>query len=114
MTTQIKATAANRKILRSHAKEAMADYSAVMTWLVLEDGDLYEIINPQGQTFYTGNDFIIATTGGFHKSCGEGAVTDEYGNKYKTQKSYLSALLGKTEYERIFLPRQTMLKLDTE
>ena len=31
MTVQIKATAANRKILRSHAKETMADYSPVMT-----------------------------------------------------------------------------------
>ena len=106
MTTQIKATVANRKILRSHAKEAMADYSAVMTWLVLDnDGDLYQIVEPQGQTYYTGNDEVIATTGGFYKSCGEGAVTDEYGNKYRTQKAYLTDLLGKTEYERIFLPR---------
>ena len=106
MTTQIKATVANRKILRSHAKEAMADYSAVMTWLVLDnDGDLFEIVEAQGQTFYTGNDEVIAKTGGFYKSCGEGAATDEYGNKYRTQKAYLSDLLGKDEYERIFLPR---------
>ena len=106
MSTQIKATAANRKILRSHAKEAMADYSAVMTWLVLDnDGDLYQIVEPQGQTFYTGNDEVITTTGGFHKSCGEGAAANEYGEKHKTQKAYLSDLLGKTEYERIFLPR---------
>ena len=106
MTTQIKATVANRKNLRLHAKEAMADYSAVMTWLVLDnDGDLYQIVEPQGQTYYTGNDKVIATTGGFYKSYGVGAVTDEYGNKYRTQKAYLTDLLGKTEYERIFLPR---------
>ena len=103
MTTQIKANVANRKVLRSHAKEAMADYSPVMTWLVLDnDGDLFEIVEPQGQTFYTGDDEVIAATGGFHKSCGEGAATDEYGNKFKTQKAYLTDLLGEKEYNRIF------------
>ena len=103
MTTQINATVANRKILRSHAKEALANYSAVMTWLVLEDnGDLYEIVEPQGQTYYTGNDEVIATTGGFYKSCGEGAAIDSRGNKYKTQKAYLTDLLGEDNYNRIF------------
>lgn len=106
MNTQIKATVANRKVLREHAREALACYSPVMTWLVLDDnGDLYQIVEPQGQTFYTGNDEIIATTGGFHKSCGEGAAVNEYGEKYKTQKAYLIGLLGKSEYDRIFLPR---------
>lgn len=38
---KINATPANRKQLRSHAREAMAAYSRVMTWLVLDaDGDL--------------------------------------------------------------------------
>lgn len=99
----IKATVANRKVLRSHAKEAMRAYSPVMTWLLLDsNGELYEIIEPQGQTFYCGSDKVIATTGGFYKAHGAGAAVDEYGEWYKTQKSYLSDLLGKAEYERIF------------
>ena len=103
MTAQIKATVANRKVLRSHAKEAMADYSPAMSWLVLDDeGELFEIVEPQGQTFYVGDEKVIASTGGFHKSCGEGAVTDEYGTKFKTQKAYLTDLLGEKEYNRIF------------
>lgn len=103
MTTQIKPTVANRKVLRSHAKEAMADYSPVMTWLVLDkDGDLFEIVEPQGQSCYVGNDKVIATTGGFHKAHGDGAVRDELGQKFKTQKSYLIHLLGKDEYNQIF------------
>lgn len=103
MKNTIKATAANRKVLRSHAREAMRDYSSVMTWLLLDDdGDLCELVEPQGQTFYTGSDEVIATTGGFHKSCGEGAATNECGEKFKTQRDYLISLLGEAEYERIF------------
>lgn len=101
--TSINATPANRKILKSHAKEAIAAYSRVMTWLVLDDdGDLYEIIEPQGQTVYTGDDYVVATTGGFHKSHGDGAATDQSGKAYTTQREYLANLLGATDYERIF------------
>ena len=99
----IKATAANRKVLRSHAKEALRDYSQVMTWLVLEDdGNLFEIVEPQGQTFYTGNDEVVASTGGFRKAHGDGAERNEDGNKYKNQREYLIDLLGDAEYARIF------------
>lgn len=35
---RIAATPSNRKTLREHAREAMADYSQIMTWLLL-DGD---------------------------------------------------------------------------
>ncbi len=99
----IKATAANRKVLRGHAKEALRDYSPVMTWLVLEDdGNLFEIVEPQGQTYYTGNDEVVASTGGFHKAHGDGAARDEDGNKYKNQREYLIDLLGEAEYARIF------------
>ncbi|MDR1889928.1 MAG: hypothetical protein LBQ81_11220 [Zoogloeaceae bacterium] len=100
----IKATAANRKELRAHAREAMADYSPVMTWLIVdEDGDLYTIEEPQGQTSYVGGDEIIATTGGFYKAHGDGAARDQYGQKYRTQRDYLIALLGLAEYQRIFV-----------
>ena len=63
---------------------------------------MYEIVEPQGQTYYTGSDEVIATTGGFRKAHGDGAAVNGYGEKYKTQKAYLSDLLGKNEYERIF------------
>lgn len=99
----IKATAANRKLLRSHAKEALRDYSPLMTWLVLDDnGNLFEIVEPQGQTYYVGNDEVIASTGSFHKAHGDGAACDKYGDKYKTQREYLIDLLGEDEYARIF------------
>lgn len=101
----IKATVANRKALRSHAREAMRDYSPVMTWLVLDaDGDLYEIVEPQGQTFLNlaDGDEEIARTGSFYKAHGDGAVRDDWGQKFKSQKAYLNYLLGKDEYNRIF------------
>lgn len=101
--TKINATPASRKALRSHAREAMADYSRIMTWLIVDSaGDLYEITEPQGQTVYVGSDEVVATTGGFHKSHGAGAAADEYGKKYRTQKAYLTDLLGSAEYKRIF------------
>jgi hypothetical protein len=101
--TNINATVANRKILRSHAKEALADYSRVMTWLVLDsDGDLYELIEPQGQTHYCGRDEVIATTGDFYKAHGDGAARRPDGGKYKAQRDYLQDLLGVTNYARIF------------
>lgn len=101
--SQIKATVANRKVLRSHAKEAMLDYSPIMTWLLLDnDGDLYILSEPQGQSFYNGNDIVIATTGGFYKAHGDGAVTDDWGDEYTSQRAYLKDLLGETEYNRIF------------
>lgn len=100
---KINATQANRKALREHAREAMEDYSRVMTWLLIDDdGDLYEITEPQGQSFYSGSDTVLATTGDFYKAHGNGAACDQNGTKYKTQREYLSDLLGKTEYIRIF------------
>lgn len=102
-TAKINATPANRKALRSHAREAMMDYSRIMTWLIVDQaGGLYEIVVPQGQTSYIGSDEVIATTGGFHKAHGAGAAADEYGKKYRTQKAYLTDLLGAAEYKRIF------------
>lgn len=101
----IKATVANRKILCSHAREAMRDYSPVMTWLILgTDGYLYEVVEPQGQTFLilADGDEEIARTGSFYKAHGDGAVRDDWGQKFKTQKAYLSHLMGKDEYNRIF------------
>lgn len=99
----IKNTVANRKALRAHAKEALRDYSPVMTWLILDDdGDLYEICEPQGQTYYTGSDIVIAKTGGFAKAHGDGAARNENGEKYRTQRDYLMDLLGKNDYDRLF------------
>lgn len=102
--SKIKATAANRKALRAHAREALAAYSGVMTWLLLDaDGDLSLVVEPQGQTVYTGDDVVLATTGGFHKAHGDGAVVDPAtGRPYKTQSAYLVGLLGRAEYDRVF------------
>lgn len=101
---KINATPANRKQLRSHAREAMAAYSRVMTWLVVDQqGDLSTIVEPQGQTVYVGSETVIATTGGFHKAHGDGAAVDPAtGRPYSTQRAYLSDLLGNAEYERVF------------
>lgn len=106
MMTQINATTSNRKVLKSHAREALRDYSPVMTWLILDkDGNLYEIIEPQGQTYLNlaDGDEEICRTGGFHKAHGDGAVRDDLGQKFKTQKAYLTYLLGKDDYDRIFI-----------
>ena len=51
-TPQIKATAANRKILREHAKEALANYSRIKTWLLNDPGNLRILEEPQGQRAY--------------------------------------------------------------
>ena len=105
-TCMISATPANREALREHAREALRDYSPHMTWLVLDDdGDLREIAEPQGQTYYTGDDTVIATTGSFEKSHGDGAACDETGRPYTTQRDYLMDLLGATDYKRIFPPK---------
>jgi hypothetical protein len=101
--TAINATAHNRQVLREHAREALEDYSPIMTWLLLEeDGNLWILSEPQGQTSYAGDDEIIATTGGFHKAHGDGAATDDNGVRYKTQRAYLTDLLGQDKYNRIF------------
>ena len=101
---KINATPANRKQLRAHAREALASYSRVMTWLILDnDGDLGTIVEPQGQTVYVGSETVIAPTGGFHKAHGDGAAVDPAtGRPYSTQRAYLSDLLGDAEYERVF------------
>ena len=102
--TTINATPANRKQLRDHAREALAAYSRVMTWLVVDQqGDLSTIVEPQGQSYYVGSDTVIATTGSFHKAHGDGAAVDpSTGRSYSTQRAYLSDLLGASEYQRIF------------
>lgn len=101
--TTINATARNRKALRSHAKEALADYSPIMTWLLLDDaGNLDILEEPQGQTDYVGADEVIAKTGGFHKAHGDGAALTERGEKYRTHRDYLVDLLGADDYSRIF------------
>lgn len=100
---KINATPANRKTLRKHAKEAMADYSPVMTWLLLDkEGDLWILTEPQGQNSYVGSDEVIATTGSFYKAHGSGAARSHNGEKYTSQKDYLTDLLGESEYNRIF------------
>ena len=101
---KINATPANRKQLRAHAREALAAYSRVMTWLVVDgNGDLSTIVEPQGQTVYVGSDVVIAATGGFHKAHGDGAAIDpQTGRAYRTQRAYLTDLLGAAEYQRIF------------
>lgn len=100
----INATPENRKQLRGHAREALASYSRVMTWLVLDaDGDLSTIVEPQGQTVYVGDDAVVAATGGFEKAHGAGAAIDpKTGRAYRTQSAYLTDLLGAAEYQRIF------------
>lgn len=101
--TKINATASNRKTLRSHAREAMADYSSIMTWLTLDtDGNLREVVEPQGQSIYVGDNEVIATTGSFYKAHGDGAALDNHGEKYTTQRRYLTDLLGADDYARIF------------
>ena len=101
---KINATPANRKQLRAHAREAMEEYSRVMTWLVLDaDGDLSTIVEPQGQSCYVGDDAVVAATGGFHKAHGDGAAIDPQTRRaYRTQRAYLADLLGVSEYQRIF------------
>lgn len=101
---KINATPANRKQLRAHAREALAAYSRVMTWLVVDgEGDLSTIVEPQGQTVYVGGDTVIATTGGFHKAHGDGAaINPQTGRAYRTQCAYLTDMLGVSEYQRIF------------
>lgn len=103
-TSKINATPANRRALREHAREAIAAYSAMMTWLVLDgDGDLYELVEPQGQSSYCGADDVIASTGSFYKAHGDGAATDpSTGRPYRLQRDYLADLLGKADYARIF------------
>ena len=100
----INPTPANRRALRAHAREAMASYSRVMTWLVLDsDGDLRLIVEPQGQTVYSGDDEVLATTGSFHAAHGQGGAVDQRtGRPYRVQRDYLSDLLGQSEYARIF------------
>ena len=100
----INATPENRKQLRGHAREALASYSRVMTWLVLDaDGDLSTIVEPQGQSVYVGDGQVIAQTGGFYKAHGDGAaVNPATGRPYKTQREYLVGLLGQAECGRIF------------
>jgi hypothetical protein len=101
--TAINATAHNRKVLREHAREALEDYSPIMTWLLLEeDGNLWILSEPQGQSMYTGTDEVIATTGGFYKAHGDGAAHDDNGHKFMTQRAYLTDLLGDKDYKRIF------------
>lgn len=102
----IKNTVSNRKILRAHAKEAMLDYSPIMTWLVCVDGDLHIVVEPQGQSFYCGAGRVIGTTGSVYKAHGQGAETDEMGNRYKSQKAYLFDLLGSKVYNDIFANKE--------
>ena len=93
----------NRKVLNQWAKEVRADYSPLMGWLVVnEHGTLYNIFEPQGQTEYTGNGIILASSGDFYKAHGNGATRDECGNKYKTNKAYFIDLMGLDNYNRIF------------
>ena len=100
----IAATIANRKQLREHAREALAPYSRVMTWLVVDGtGELCTIVEPEGQSAYVGVDLVVATTGGFHKAHGAGGAIDpSAGRVYRTQRVYLVDLLGSPEYRRIF------------
>jgi hypothetical protein len=99
----INTTPENKKVLRSHANEALKEYSPIMTWLVLDDGgDLLEVVEPQGQSEYVGDGTILARTGGFSKSHGDGTATNEEGVKYKTQKAYLADLLGHDVYLEVF------------
>ena len=99
----INATAKNRNVLRKHAREALSDYSPVMTWLLLSDnGDLSILQEPQGQTCYVGDEEVLAETGGFYKAHGNGAAVDRYGRKFSTQRDYLIDLLGRDEYNRVF------------
>lgn len=102
LTAKIKNTVKNRKALREHAKEAIADYSPLATWLALDDqGDLRLIVELQGGTFYCGSDPLLAKTGSASKAHGQGAAKDKYGKKYKTQTAYLRDFLGE-DYARIF------------
>lgn len=99
----IAATAANRKALRAHAREAMSAYSSVMTWLVLDGTELDTITEPQGQTSYVGSLPVIAATGDFYKAHGDGAAKcPATGKHYKSQREYLDDLLGHKEAARIF------------
>ena len=105
MKTQnmINNTQKNRKLLRRHAREALCTYSPVMTWLLLDDsGNLAIIEEPQGQSEYVGTDKVIAKTGGFYKAHGDGAACNSAGYPYRTQRAYLTDLLGSDNYNQIF------------
>jgi hypothetical protein len=61
------------------------------------------LVEPQGQTVYAGDDEVLATTGGVHAAHGQGGAVDpRTGRPYRTQRDYLSDLLGQSEYDRIF------------
>ena len=102
--TKINATPANRQALRAHAREALTAYSRLMTWLLVDPkGDLSIITEPQGQSAYVGALEVVATTGSFYKAHGDGAaVNPATGRPYSTQREYLTDLLGRVEYGRIF------------
>jgi hypothetical protein len=105
--TNINPTTQNRKLLRAHAREALANYSPVMTWLLLDDrGNLAEICEAQGQTDYVGDDQVIAVTGSFAKAHGDGAACNDDGYPYSTQRAYLTDLLGADCYSRVFAQKQ--------
>lgn len=113
MVKTINATPANRKALRAHAREAMAAYSRIMTWVVLDsEGDLHIIAEPQGQTVYVGDDEVIATTGGFHKAHGKGAaINPATGCAYATRREYLTDLLGAEKYNQVFMSDDALIHL---
>lgn len=100
----IKATVQNRKELREFARFAIADYSRLMGWLLLdEDGNLSSIWEAQGQTEYVGSLKVIAAGGDFYKAHGAGAAADpKTGKPYRTQREWMIALLGVEHYARIF------------
>jgi len=87
-------TKENKRVLREHAREALSKYSPCMTWLLLDaNGDLRIITEPQGQTSYAGNDIVIAMTGGFEKSHGNGVeINPSTGRAFKTQRECIELI----------------------
>ena len=104
-TVKINISVENRKVLRDLAREALQAYSDFDSWYVVdEDGDLYEVYEPQGNNelrLHAGN-HCLAAFGSFYKAHGEGAERDIDGNVYPTQRAYLKELLGEENYMLMF------------
>ena len=63
----------NIRTFQEFAKDAQAEYSPFMGWLLLDNnGDLYYLREPQGQTIYTGRDKVIAEFGDCYSAHGQG------------------------------------------
>ena len=66
-----KQAAENRKAVREYWRSYLAD-GHIMAWLLARDnGDVYAIYEPQGQTYYTGHDDVLHYFGDVYRAHGQ-------------------------------------------